>query len=267
VDINGVKGRVITSTKDKPLVPEPDGGFMQGFMTYPVKTIAWQPARGLWALVTCETQLEGGTAQVPQLDTAWVVDLPKATELARAITTGGRLGSPYKIGFLPAGIKPNRVTYQSPIGEVTGSGHNFITLLSDGDPSTGYRPPAKDPAYERTPWNPKPGDDLKITYNTSKFWNSLSQPRMPKPDLQVNGMNAWYVGDGIAGESGSSTDDKSRKTAIRLEGHGVQLTIQSLGGTVNLAELVKVAHTLQLARSTTDLTTWYDASQAIPAPR
>ncbi|WP_328322536.1 hypothetical protein OHA70_27445 [Kribbella sp. NBC_00382] len=268
VDINGAKGRIITSTKDKPLVPQPDSGLMQGFMTYPVKTVAWQPARGLWALVSCETQLEKGTPRIPQLDSPWRVDLPKALQLARAISTGGRLDSPYKIGFLPAGLAPNRVTYQSPIGEVAGSGQNFITVLSDGDASTGYRPRAKDPSYRHSPWDPKPGDDLRITYNTSKFWNSLSKGPTPKPDLNINGMDAWFVGDGIAGDSGSGpTPGKDPKTAVRMEGHGVQVTIQSLGGTVNQADLVKVAHTLRLARSTTDLTTWFDAAEAIPAPR
>jgi hypothetical protein len=268
VDVNGVKGRVITSTKDNPLVPEPDG-LLQGFMTYPVKTVAWQPARGLWVLVSCQTQLEGGTPAVPKLDTPWKVDLPKATQLARAISTGGHLASPYKIGYLPAGIKPNRVTYQSPIGEVAGTGHNFITLLSDGNPSTGYRQRPRDPIYRRTPWEPKPGDDLKITYNTGKSWNTLSTIGSLRPALTINGMDAWYVGDGVAGDSGphDPANADGAITAVRLEGHGVQLTVQSLGGTVSRADLIKVAHGIQLAPSRTDQTTWFDVSTAIPAPK
>ncbi|GAA3547150.1 hypothetical protein [Kribbella ginsengisoli] len=266
VDINGASARVITSTKNHPLVPEPDSGFMRGFMTYPVKTIVWQPAPGLWVLVSCQTQLEGGTPQVPKLDTPWKVDLPKATELARAISVGGQLVSPYKIGYLPSGIKPNRVTYQSPIGEVAGTGHNFITLLSDGDPATGYQPKPKDPVYKRSPWEPMPGDDLKITYNTSKFWDTVSRIRT-LPDLKINGMDGWYVGDGIAGDSGSAGGAEDAKTAVHLEGHRVQVTVQSLGGMVSQADLVKVAQGLQLAASSTDQATWFDIATAIPAPR
>ncbi|NEA36626.1 hypothetical protein [Streptomyces sp. SID13031] len=267
VDINGAKGRVITSAKDKVLVPLPNSSMQPAYPAYPLKTVAWQPARGLWALVTCETQLEGGTRQTPKFGTPWKVDLPQAMEIARTISTGGRLASPYKIGYLPAGMKPNQITATRPADGIAESKEIFYTLLSDGDPATGHRPTAQ--ALSR--WNPKPGDDVSIRYDASKFWNLLGRHGTSKPNLSINGVNAWYLDSSagfnpdnyLLGPVPSAANPKS--ATIRMEGRGMAVTIQSFSGTVGRAELVKIAQHLQLAPSTTDLTTWYDAATAIPS--
>jgi hypothetical protein len=271
VNINGAKGRVTTSSKVDPLLPPPTGSYALQTPAQPSQTIAWQPARGLWALVTCQTMAEDGTRDIHSL---WKSDLPKATELARAISTGGRLASPYQIGPLPGGFKPDQVSYWSAEAEVAGSGHRFLTLWSDGDPTTGFQPTPVQP-QQPARRDPRLGDDLKIFYSTDQLSHLMSRSG-PKPDLEINGLNAWYL-HGIVSIDGTSEPLRPRSSppitsrgaisAVRLEGDGFAVTVQSLGRSVTPAELATIAQKIQLARSSTDLSTWYDAATAIPMPR
>ncbi|MEV8372299.1 hypothetical protein AB0P21_06150 [Kribbella sp. NPDC056861] len=251
VDVNGAKGRIITSAKIDPLLPPLKGSYTLQSPAQPGQTIAWQPARGLWALVACQTN-GGGTGEPHSL---WKSDLPKATELARAVSTGERLAAPYKIEVLPGGLKPEQVSYWSPEGETAGTGRRFLTLWSDGNPKTG---------------DPQRGTDVKIWYETSPAGISMSGF---KPDATINGLNAWYLNlyNGPS-DPGNPTvalpiTGNGPTELIHLEGAGFALTVQSLSRTVKLADLVAIARKIQLAPSATDLSTWYDAATAIPAPR
>ncbi|TCO35205.1 hypothetical protein EV652_10184 [Kribbella steppae] len=263
VDLNGRPGRVVHSTPSRPFNPAPRGylGVIQG---NPLQTIAWQPGDGLWALLTCSSQRELGTLKAPQLDAPYQANVPLAVTIAKSVSPGTRtLGSPVKVGHLPEGLRPDRVTYRSPTGEAEGFGQNFVIDLSDGNPATGFRPRDLDAsAKDDRPYEPRPGDDLRIRFTTDKFWNQMSRFPQPRPDLTINGMKAWYVADLVFGEPIGKP--KPAKTAIRMEGDGVAVVIQGLSATPDLDELRKVAETLRLAGNPHDPNTWFDAAVAIP---
>ncbi|MFI7060712.1 hypothetical protein ACIBL3_07010 [Kribbella sp. NPDC050124] len=263
VDLNGRPGRVVRSTLSRPFIPAPRGylGVIQGD---PLQTVVWQPGDGLWALLTCSSQQELGTLKVPQIDAPYQANEPLAVTIAKSISPGTRtLGSPVKVGYLPSGLRPDRITYRSPDAGVEGSGQNFTIDVSDGDPATGFRPrDLKGSAKVDRPYDPRPGDDLRIRVTTDKFWNQMSRFPEPKPDLTINGMKAWYIAELAFGEPVDRP--KPPKTAIRLEGNGVAVVIQDLTTAPDQDKLRKVAETLRLAGNPRDPNTWFDAAVAIP---
>ncbi|MEU4392179.1 hypothetical protein [Kribbella sp. NPDC023855] len=261
VEVNGIKGRVITSPARKP--PAPHDSLSRWNAVDAMKTIAWQPDKGMWALITCESQLEESARGLPNLTSPYKSDLALASRIARGTSTGGqRLASPYQVGYLPAGITPRTLRYLSPTGAVAGAGHTFTMTLSDGKASTGYQEPTRAKSMAGPGWWPQPGDDLRISYETSKFWNTLSDNPGTEPDLRINGMDAWYINDTTTKVGGA----KGKGNGIRIEYRGRAVVVESFGAGVSLAEVRKVAEQLQIAPSTTDLTTWFDAATAIPAP-
>ncbi|MFI6678849.1 hypothetical protein [Kribbella sp. NPDC050470] len=263
IDLNGRSGRVVRSTQRRPFIAAPRGylGAIQGD---PLQTVVWQPGDGLWALLTCSSQQELGTLKVPQLDAPYEANVPLAVTIAKSISPGTRtLGSPVKVGYLPEGLRPGRVTYRSPDAGIEGSGQNFTVDVSDGNPATGFR--LRDlKGYAKTdrPYDPQPGDDLRIRVTTDKFWNQMSRFPEPKPDLTINGMKAWYIAELTFGEPVDRP--KPAKSAIRMEGNGVAVVIQDLTSTPDVGRLRRVAEPLQLAGDPRDPTTWFDAATAIP---
>ncbi|MER7249917.1 hypothetical protein [Kribbella sp. NPDC000426] len=269
-------GRIVTSTKKKPFPPAPLGyRFPLSGDTY--KTLVWQPAEGLWGLITCEAQRQLGTRAIPQLDGPFDPDVAVALQVAEAMTTGpAKLGSPFVANGLPDGLTARRITYSPAKGNVEGSGEEFAATFSDGDPTTGYvRPASRDCSQSFRPGTaPKActlpgngafvrqlGDDLEISYSTGKFWNQYS--RFMKPVAIIHGMKAYYVyGNGIA-----AANDKNQippRDAVRLEGNGVAVTIQSLSPNPSMAELRTIAEKLQLTTSPNTPTNWFDAATSIP---
>lgn len=274
IPVGKQQGRIVTSTKKKPFPPAPLG------YRFPLsgdtnKTLVWQPAEGLWGLITCEAQRHLGTRTVPQIDGPFDPNVKVAVAVAEAMTTGpAKLGSPFVAKGLPDGLTARRITYSPAKGNVAGSGEEFAATFSDGDPATGYVkrgwPNCSQSLREGTPkactlpddeaFVPQRGDDLKISYSTGKFWNHYS--RFMKPDAIIHGMKAFYVyGDGIA-----ATTDKSKippHDAVRLEGNGVAVTIQSLSPKPSINELRKIAEKLQLTAAPNDPAGWFDAATSI----
>jgi hypothetical protein len=268
VDLNGREGRIVTAPQSKPFIPAPRG-YLGPLRGNELKTVTWQPGTGLWALLTCTSQLELGTRKVPKLDAPFKANVDLATTIAKSISPGTRnLGSPIKIGYLPTDLRPEYVSYRGPDGEAKGFGQDFGILLSDGDPKTGFQPrqlPDK-VAKPSSAYSPRIGDDLQIRYTTGKFWDQLSRFEYRKPDLTIHGLKAWYVEDAVIGGpiAYGPNPDKLAKTAIRMEGNGVAIIVHSLGAKPRLDDLRKIAETLQLTKTPNDPNTWFDASTAIP---
>lgn len=264
VDLNGRPGRIVRSTQSRPFLPAPRG-YLGAIKGDPLQTVVWQPGDGLWALLTCSSQQELGTLEVPQIDAPYQANVPLALTIAKSVSPGTRtLGSPVKLGHLPERLEPGRITYRSPDAGIEGSGQNFTIDVGDGNPATGFRP--RDLTGYATvdrPHDPRPGDDLRIMVSTDKFWNQMSRFPEPKPDVTINGLKAWYIAELAFGEPVDRP--KPAKSAIRMEGAGVAVVIQDLTtATPDLDELRKVAETLQLARNPRDPNTWFDAATAIP---
>jgi hypothetical protein len=259
IDLNGREGRVVTASQSKPFIPEQRGylGRIQGDQ---LKTVVWQPDKGLWALLTCSSQVELGTLQVPTIDAPFKPNLPLTQTIAKSVSPGVRnLGSPLEVGYLPWGLRPDRVIYRSPEDEVEGSGQTFDIHVSDGRPATGYQP--RQLPYADSAYNPPRGTDLRIRFTTDKFWNQMSRHPQPEPDLTINGMKAWYLTDLLVGQIAPS---KTTKTAIRMEGNGVAVIVQGLSPKPDLDELRKIAENLRITGTPDDPDTWFDAAVAIP---
>jgi hypothetical protein len=253
VDLNGREGRVVTSTQKKPFIPAPRGylGPIQG---EPLQTVVWQPAGGLWALLTCSSQLELGTREVPQLDAPYQANAALAVTIAKSVSPGTRnLGSPVKVGYLPEGMRAGRLIYRQ--------GESFTIDISDGDPATGYQPrELKGYAETDRPYDPRPGDDLRIRYAADESWDLMSRIPTGKPDLVINGMKGWYVHDQYLASKGEEPVD----SVLRMEGDGVAILVEDLGRTPDLDELRKVAESLQRTANPADPDTWFDAATSIP---
>ena len=267
------QGRIVTSTKKEPFAPAPLG-YRFPLSGDTLKTLVWQPAEGLWGLITCEAQRHLGTRTVPQIDGPFDPNAKVAVAVAEAMTTGpAKLGSPFVASGLPDGLTARGITYSPAKGNVAGSGEEFVATFSDGDPATGSperERPGCSLAFDAPrgctlPGNdafvPQRGDDLKITYSTGKFWNQYS--RFMKPDAIIHGMKAYYVyGNGVA-----AAKDKNKipsRDAVQLEGNGVAVTIQSLSPNPSISELRKIAEKLQLTASPNDPASWFDAATSIP---
>ncbi|GAB2682138.1 hypothetical protein [Kribbella swartbergensis] len=269
VDLNGREGRIVTAPWSRPFIPTPTG-YIAPLFTDPLKTVVWQPANGLWALITCASQLELGTRKVPKIDARYRANLNLATAIAKSTSPGTRtLGSPVKIGYLPTGLVPDRATYRRQEAGIPGSGEEFNILFSDGNPKTGHQPrealkglDTPDSAY-----SPRQGQDLQVTYTTDKFWNQMT--RFEKvasnpPDLTIHGMKTWYISTAIGGQEFRLGAAKTTKAAIRMEGNGVAVVVDSLDAKADLDELRKIAQNLQITKYPNDPSSWFDAATAIP---
>jgi hypothetical protein len=271
VELNGREGQIVTAPRSRPFITA-STGYLAPFFSDPLKTVIWQPGEGLWALVTCASQAELGTRKVPQTDAPYRANLSLATTIANSTSVAtGNLGSPVKVGYLPKGMLPDRVTYGRQEAGIPGSGENFYILFSDGNPKTGLQ--QRDPTKRDRP-NPayslRPGDDLQITYTTSKFWNQMHRFEtllVVPSDLTLNGMKAWYVSAASSGAEEISIGAhlaKTTKTAIRMEGNGVAVIVSSLTANPDVEQLRKIAQNLQLTKYPANPSSWFDAATAIP---
>jgi hypothetical protein len=270
VSINGLRGRVITSTETDPVITLPPEYFQAAstvagevlhskINARPMKTVAWQPAKGIWALVSCEKQVDNGW-----LDAPFNADLPRALTIANSVSaTPAVLRTPYRTTYLPAGLSSGFVS-AFPKDDGTGAGNGFRSRFGDGDPSTGV---TRDQA-ERSMMNehPEEGDDLTITYDaTEKFLKSY---RERPADAMINGRKAWYSTTEV---DEVKPDPEKNPPVIDLGGRGVTIlgdhftvSITSHNASVSAAELLKIAEGLDLAPSSTDKSTWFDAATALP---
>ncbi|GAB2651269.1 hypothetical protein [Kribbella swartbergensis] len=266
IDVNGLAGRLITMPDGQPIVPFPRGYAISAVgPVRPMTTLAWQPSRGLWALVSCVQQQQLGTREVPQIDAPVDAAADSAVAVARKLTaTQQRVLSPFRIGYVPSGLKVKSVSDKT--SNFTGDGHQFRVLFSDGNPRTGLQ--GADHG-ERSMWGPMPGagDDLEITYTTDKFWNQNTRFEQHNPaDLTIHAYKAWYTADVLGAVAGSKPVDKTtRDNGIRLEGKGMAITVRRLGnGPADKAELRRIAESLTIPGNPLSTDQWYDATTAIP---
>ncbi|MFD3399224.1 hypothetical protein ACFWUU_01025 [Kribbella sp. NPDC058693] len=272
VTLGGHQVRIVASTRTAPFPPGPQGYRFPLFGDM-LKSLVWQPAEGLWALLTCESQRRLGTVKIPTIDGPFDPDVRVASAIARSLSGRQELGSPFVANGLPDGLSARRITYSPAKGNVEGSGEDFTVMFSDGNPGTGYRKPPSNcsTAFKSPPpkvcpegnlaYQPQVGDDIEIRYSTGKFWNSMS--RYAKPVAIIHGMNAYY-----AYATGLATSETKNAVpvhdAVRLEGNGVAITIRSLAPNPSLDELRGIAENLRLTNSPNNPASWFDAATSIP---
>ncbi len=273
VALAGHQVRIVTSTKKAPLPPGPQG-YRFPLFGDTMQTLVWQPAEGLWALLTCESQRRLGTRKIPTIDGPFDPDVKTASTIVRSLSSGPqKLGSPFVADKLPDGLAARRISYSPAEGNVAGSGEDLVVMFSDGNPGTGYRKPPSDctlsfksPPPKVCPegnqaYRPQVGDDIEIRYSTDKFWDSSS--RHASPIAIIHGMKAYYVY--ATGVATSQTENAVPPyDAVRLEGHGVAITIRSLAPKPSLDKLRDIAENLQLTSSPKNPANWFDATTSIP---
>jgi hypothetical protein len=262
IDLGGHQARVVTSTAGQPFMPGPRA-YRFSLVARPDKTLAWQPAAGLWALFTCESQRHDTT------DAPLAADLGLATSLAKSFAPRtGRLGSPIKLGDLPGGLAAREVKDSAAVPGDPGAGEEFALLLSDGNPATGYVAPARKPTglVSGNAWDPVNGDDLSIRYDTSKFWNQMTTIRGGKADAVIHGIKTYYTPANIV----YSKRDPAKVTlsgpvnTLRLEANGVAVVITSYGAKPSMEVLRRVAESVDLTKSPKNPDAWFDAATALP---
>jgi hypothetical protein len=271
-DIGGHPARVVASTRSKPFLAAPQG---YRFPLYAAvqKNLVWQPVDGVWALLSCESQRRLGTVQLPTIDGPIDTNLALATKLARNFSPPTRsLGSPVKIGWLPAGISPRRVNYLPNEKGIPGSGESLTVLLSDGNPATGAKPrgPSRSQSHGGSPrqvpgsaWGPDRGDDLQLRYSTDKFWNQLSRdPEHNQPIATIHGMKAYFFAGQLANMAGAAKP--GTPSTLRLEGNGVGVEIVDLDAKPSKERLLRIVESLQLTKTPNQPSSWFDAATAIP---
>jgi hypothetical protein len=273
VALGGLRARIVTSTKKAPFPPGP-AGYRFPLLGAAVQTLVWQPAEGLWALLTCESQRRLGTPKIPTIDGPFDPDVTMASTIARSLSVGPqKLGSPFVADDLPDGLVARRITYSPAEGNVSESGEDFAVMFNDGNPGTGYWKPPSDcsPSFTSPPpkgcppgneaYQAQVGDDIEIRYSTGKFWDSSS--RHATPIAMIHGMKAYYAY--AAGTAASQTKDTVPPyDAVRLEGNGVAITIRSLAPKPSLDELRGIAENLRLTGSPKNPADWFDAATSIP---
>ncbi|MFG1622429.1 hypothetical protein [Kribbella sp. NPDC049227] len=268
IDLNGLAGRLITMPNGEPIVPFPVGYAMTSVPVRPMTSVAWQPAKGIWALLSCEKQQELGTRAVPQIDAPYDADSQTAVAVAKSIkATPQPLTAPFKIGYVPSGLHTQRVVDKT--ANFTGDGHSFDVVFSDGNPRTGLKP---DPAWPKTGslWGPQPqpGEDLEIRYSTDKFWNQQTRHEDTLPaDLTIHGFKAWYSADKmiVTTEKGKPPlAQPGAPNVLRLEGKGLSITVRALGNHPDKTQLRRIAESLTLPVNPTNPANWYDAGTALP---
>ncbi|MFG1626184.1 hypothetical protein [Kribbella sp. NPDC049227] len=267
INLGRQKARVVTSTKTKPFLQVPPR-FRDRLIATTQKTLAWQPMDGVWALLSCESQRKLGTKQLPKIDGPVDPNLKLAVSLATPFSPPTRsLRSPVKLGELPKGVAPRELEYRPLEKGLPGSGENFRILLSDGNPATGYVLPVLKPSKfpKSRAWDAGPGDDLSITYDTSKGWNQMTSISA-EPAAIIHGMNAYFT----QGKTTKSKTDSSMASlpgpmnTLRLESQGVAVVITSYATKPSKESLRRIAETMQLAKNPKDPGTWFDAATAIP---
>ncbi|MEU4197492.1 hypothetical protein AB0E69_36730 [Kribbella sp. NPDC026611] len=274
-------GRVVTSTREHPFLAAPYGVISQEPLAAVGKTLVWQPAQGLWALLSCESQQHLGTVKVPNVTAPYDANVPLATKLGAALSGGSRLGSPFVVGELPADLIARRATFGPDRRGIPGNGNSFAVVWSDGNPATGYRPtpspkvrfdrktgkPVTAPVVGNPAWRFQPGDDLAIRYDTSKTWDQFSRGKYLEPDGTIHGMKAFFTRDlaelGTAFTKAEADRLTRQKPVLRLEGNGVAVMIESIGDQLTQDQLRHVAETLQLTTTPNQPARWFDAATAI----
>ncbi|GAA1605667.1 hypothetical protein GCM10009789_69550 [Kribbella sancticallisti] len=268
VMINETKARLVSAPASKPALSLPPEYFSSAsiapgkgakaeltrYLRVPgetMTTVVWEPAPGLWQLITCSSQVDNGWLDAPHHP-----DVKLATSIAESVKAQPQpLLTPYRVTHLPTGLHEQRGnTFDADKG--TGAGHGFTTWFSDGNPSTGA--PKATIAFNGN-GRPEPGDDLKISYDgTMKF---LERYQQQKPDLTINGRPAWNH----SGEAVIQPPAEGGKTAapgFTMVGDGFLVRITGYPG-ITQAEILKVAEGLQFAPSSVDKTTWFDAATAL----
>ncbi|MEV5962547.1 hypothetical protein AB0L70_12340 [Kribbella sp. NPDC051952] len=268
VTIGGHKARVVTSTNKKPFLPAPQGYRFPALATVH-KTLTWQPVDGVWALLNCESQRQMGTVQLPTIDGPFEANLGLETSLAKSFSPPTRsLGSPVKFSERPNGASPREIRYQPFEKGIPGSGESFTVLLSDGNPATGYIPPAPRPKAPvgGNVWDAARGDDLSIRYDTSKFWDQMTRIPGSKPDAVIHGMKAYYTREKItySKTDPSKVSFSGELNTLHLEGNGVGVVITSYAAKPSKQELLRVAESLELTKNPKNPGAWFDAAVAIP---
>ncbi|TCC63218.1 hypothetical protein E0H73_12190 [Kribbella pittospori] len=278
IDLYGLAGRLVTMPNGGPIVAFPPGYAVSSSTTRPVTTVAWQPAKGIWGLLSCERQQELGTRQVPRIDAPSDTDADTAVAVAKTIkATPGQLSAPFKIGYVPAGLRVQRV--QDKTANFEGDGHSFGVVFTDGDQATGQKPlptwsgdadhPKPGGLVAGSLWGPAPleGEDLQISYSTDKFWNMRTKRLADDPaDLKIHGWNAWFTWDDLinAQKDGKPFYKPGQDNGLRMERNGVAITIRFLGGKADKAQLRKIAESLTLPKDPRDTSQWFNATKAIP---
>ncbi|WP_327636001.1 hypothetical protein OHB24_39170 [Kribbella sp. NBC_00482] len=279
IDLDGLAGRLVTMPNGEPIVPLPVGYAMSsGSPVRPVTTVAWQPAKGIWALLSCQRQQELGTREVPTIDAPSDSDSDTAVAFAKTIkATPQRLSAPFKVGYVPNGLRTLRVLDKT--ANFSGDGHSFSVVFTDGNPATGAKPrqewsgdrdhPQAKAAKYGSLWGPQPlpGEDLEIAYSTDKFWNSKTRMEKYDPvDLKIHGWNAWYTADGTetVQTKGKPLEKPAPDNGLRMERNGVAITVRVLGGNADKAQLRKIAEALTLPEDPLNTAQWFDAGIAIP---
>jgi hypothetical protein len=271
VSIGAHRARLITSTNAKPFLPASLFGPMDAAVQ---KTLVWQPVDGIWALLGCESQRKVGTKQEPNLNGPIEADLPMATELARAFAAGtGAVGSPFRLGKIPAGVAPERIHYRPSLKGRPGAVDNglaFTVTASDGDPATGNQPVPPKPNTPMSDLSDQVrGDDVQISLTNGGLWNSLSRfPHQFTPDATIHGMKAYYFAGAITwtkfpGLVPPTVDKTSPANTLRLEGNGVAIQLTTYAKNPSKDELRGIAESLQLAKSPSNPATWFDAATAV----
>jgi hypothetical protein len=269
IDLNGLAGRLVTMPNGEPIVPFPAGYAMASDnRVRPVTTVVWQPAKGIWALASCERQQQLGTLEVPTIDAPSDTDSDTAVAIAKTVkATPRQLSAPFKIGYVPNGLQAQRVRDKT--ANFTGDGHSFSVVFTDGNPATGVE--SKSGTVKAGGlWGPQPmtGEDLEIAYTTDKFWNQKTRFEEHDPsDLTIHGWKAWYTADQLVTAANKSELPRAKEAAdngLRMERNGVAITIRTFGGPADKAQLRKIAESLTLPKNPSDTKQWYDATTAIP---
>lgn len=296
IDINGLAGRLITTPYGESIAPLPAGYAMAlGRKVRPSATVAWQPAKEVWALLSCWRQQRLGTRQIPEPsdsagDTAVAVAVAKTVK-----ATPQRLAAPFTISHWPDDLRAQRVLsgtaracwvaagcplIPSPLtASLSGDGHLFRVVFTDGDATTGAKPKqgwSEDPeskfaqaeALTSPIWRPHPlpGDDLDITF----VWDGQSRTANLGPaDLEIRDWKVWYITAPLEAVQGGSEPlvmptMPAAEDALRMELNGVAITIRFLGGKADKAQLRKIAESLTFPKVPLNTAQWFDADIAIP---
>ncbi|MFG1907994.1 hypothetical protein [Kribbella sp. NPDC048928] len=285
VKIGGRSGQLVTWQKGhNPFVPTPQGPPVADLTPAIAKTLVWQPAEGTWALLSCFSQEHLGTTSVPTVDAPYLADLKLIMTIARTVSPGPQLlHSPFEVGDGLAGLTPRHISYRPTESGASGNGRMFVATWQDGNTATGYRPEKMPKAQiDKNTGQPIPfaetklgnpttapglGDDLQIAYDTTSTWNLLGRLGSVQPDGTIQGMHAYFTNDQSMLRTGDTKAEaealRQAKNVLRLEGNGVAVEIKSLGNQLTHDQLRRIAETLKLTSSPSDIGSWFDAATAI----
>jgi hypothetical protein len=279
IEVGNRNGQIVTWKKGhNPFAPTPKGPPVADITPAIAKTLVWQPVNGIWALLSCSSQEHLGTPAVPKVDAPYLADVKMIMTIARTVSPDPKvLRSPFKVGDGLAGLTPRHISYRPAQPRVEGAGDDIAVTWNDGDPGTGYQPQKLGKNGKPTPLaqstlgnpatSPQVGDDLQISYTTSKAWDRLSRIETLKPDATIHGMKAYFTNDQSmlrTGDTKAEADALTQaKNVLRLEGNGVAVEIKSLGNQLTHDRLREIAESMKLTSHPKDPASWFDAATAI----